>query len=93
MTEVPEMWTPEVAAPKVGKSPNWLREKARAGEIPHHRMGRTIMLTPGDVAEIIKNGAVPAGASSRRPRRKRTPPQKVTMLPSRPVDRDRRKSA
>lgn len=93
MTEPEEMWTPEVSAPKVGKSPNWLKEKARASEIPHHRMGRTIMFTPSDVAEIIENGAVPAGTPQRQPRRKRTPPQKVVMLPSRPVDRDRRKSA
>lgn len=93
MTEPEEMWTPEVAAPKVGKSPNWLKEKARAGEIPYHRIGRTIMFTPGDVAEIIENGAVPAGAPSRRPGRKRTLPQKVVMLQSRPVNRDRKKSA
>lgn len=83
------MWPPEIAGPKVGKSANWMKENARAGRIPCHRVGRTIMFTPSDVAEIIENGAVPVRSASRRPgRAKGKAAQKVTMLKSKPVGRD-----
>lgn len=88
MTEVSELWTPEEAAPKVRRTPYWLKDKARKGKIPFHRIGTTILFTPADVAEIIENGAVPAGANAARPSRsRRKPAAKVTQLRAKPVSR------
>jgi excisionase family DNA binding protein len=37
-----------------------VRCKIRAGEIPHHRMGGKIFLTPEDLAAYLEAAAVPA---------------------------------
>jgi excisionase family DNA binding protein len=37
-----------------------VRRKIRAGEIPHHRIGGKIFLTPEDLAAYLESAAVPA---------------------------------
>ena len=88
---IPRLHTPAEAAPLVGCTENWLRDKARIKAIPHHRPGGKIMFTDDDVEEIIRTCAVrpvPAtpeasAGSGRRPRGDRQPAQ-VPLLESRP---------
>jgi Helix-turn-helix domain len=72
----PVLYTPEEAAPITGKSDYWLKRKAGKGEIPHTRLGRTVMFSPADLSEIARNGArkpqaAPAAVTPIAGRRKR----------------------
>ncbi|WP_433242686.1 helix-turn-helix domain-containing protein [Actinomadura nitritigenes] len=40
---------PEDVAPIIGKSARWLKEQARAGRIPHRRVGRSYMFASEDI--------------------------------------------
>lgn len=74
---VPVLYSPEQAAewfPK--KTANWLRTQARNAAIPCTRMGRTIMFSEADLAEIARMSQQrpkpPATLTARTPRRRRT---------------------
>jgi len=56
MTEAPAVFTLSSAdaGELIGKTENWMKEKARAGTIPCTRIGRTIRFTPQQVAEIVR---------------------------------------
>jgi hypothetical protein len=54
----PVLYSPEEAeAILPGKTAHWLKRKAGKGEIPHTRLGRTIMFSPADLSEIARAGA------------------------------------
>lgn len=38
------------------KTPQWLVEKARAGKIPHTRLGQTICFTPKNLSDLLESG-------------------------------------
>lgn len=75
-------------------STRWVRQQVAARAIPHHRRGRAVRFTPGDIAEIRERmGAEPAVDPTRVPRlrlvradrtRPGTPPPSE---PQRPPDR------
>lgn len=75
---VPALYSPEQAAewfPR--KTANWLKARARAGVIPCTRMGRTIMFSEADLAEIARMGQQRPKAvqiSGRTPPRKQAAP-------------------
>jgi hypothetical protein len=57
----PVLYTPEQAADIMGDgsgalTANWFREKARKELIPCTRVGRVIMFSPEDLAEIARAG-------------------------------------
>lgn len=68
------LFTPEQAAVILsGETPravsgHWLREQIRDGRFPHTPMGRRLMLSRAQIAEIIRLCAEPA--TTRPPRRK-----------------------
>lgn len=56
MTEPPVIITYDAAegGALIKKTANWMLEHARAGTIPHSRIGQTIVFTPHHLAEIIR---------------------------------------
>lgn len=73
---VPVLYSPEQAAgwfPR--KTANWLKAQARKGAIPCTRLGRTIMFSDADLAEIARMGQQrpkPTALTARTPRRKQS---------------------
>jgi len=55
-SETPAVFTlsPAEAGELIGKTGNWMKDKARAGTIPCTRIGLTIRFTPAQVAEIVR---------------------------------------
>jgi excisionase family DNA binding protein len=51
------LYTPEQAAERLQVRPSWLRKKAAAGLVPHHRLGRHLRFSDADLAAIIRDGA------------------------------------
>ena len=49
-------YSPAEAGGLIGQTENWMKEKARAGLIPHSRIGRAIRFTPRQLAEIVRAG-------------------------------------
>lgn len=62
MSDAPVTYDAEKAGELIGQTANWMKEKARAGLIPHTRIGQKIRFTPQHLAEIIR-----AGEPKRRP--------------------------
>lgn len=56
-----KLFTPEEAAPLLGKTPNWVTEACTDGRIPCTYIGKSPRLTAGHIREI-------AAAGERRPR-------------------------
>lgn len=52
----PVMYDPEQAGPIVGHTANWMKIKARKNLIPCTRVGRKIMFTPQDLADLAAMG-------------------------------------
>lgn len=69
------MTAPPMGADDLGvllkHTPDWIRAEARAGRLPHHKVGKLYVFTPDDVAEILAATAV----STRPP----DPPEPVTV--------------
>jgi excisionase family DNA binding protein len=49
-------FTPEEAAPLLGKTANWIREACRDGRIPHTNVGKSPRLTADHIRQIRANG-------------------------------------
>lgn len=41
-------------SPLIGMSPDWIREQARRGKLPAHRLGRSWRFNPEEVIEATK---------------------------------------
>ena len=73
-------YTPEEAGPKVGQTAYWMKRKAQQKKIPSRKVGRKVLFTDDDIAEILQmfarrpDAAAVQTSSPRRPRR-RTAPQ------------------
>jgi len=73
------MYTPEEAAQILGRdsgalTANWFKEKARYGLIPCTRIGRAVLFTAEDLAEIARMGrqrTLPSGRPARPAARRR----------------------
>jgi predicted DNA-binding transcriptional regulator AlpA len=77
---------PELA-PIIRKSESWIYKQVAAGLLPHHRQGRSIYFTTGDVNAIFENAARPtkrAGAKRDKPAKRPAPPPEPAK-PSRPA--------
>lgn len=49
--------TPAQVAARLGKGKRWVEDQARAGKIPHRRIGRDIRFTEDDVAAFVASTA------------------------------------
>lgn len=56
MSEDPVYYNAEEAGRIVRQSANWMKTHARAGDIPFTRIGRTVLWTPQQLAEIGRRG-------------------------------------
>ena len=45
-------------ASRIGMSKAWVQERVTAKAIPHHRVGRYVRFSPGDIAAIERSTAV-----------------------------------
>lgn len=58
-------------------TPDWVRAEARAGRLPHHKIGKVYVFTPDDVEAILAATAVPVRPADppapATPRRRRLP--------------------
>lgn len=61
----PESFTACETAQIIRKSLSWVYKKVAAGELPHHRQGRTIYFTDGDIRQIFADAARPAKRRAR----------------------------
>lgn len=48
------------------KKPNWLKTQARAGRIPHTRLGKTICFSEQNLTDLIAQESRDAGSYGRR---------------------------
>lgn len=58
-----QMFRYAAAAEALGVSPNYLKERVRRGEIPHHKVGTYVRFTAEDIEEIrdlMRRGGDPA---------------------------------
>ncbi|MEV6737945.1 hypothetical protein AB0N14_13820 [Streptomyces sp. NPDC051104] len=53
-----KLFTPEEAAPLIGKSPNWIVEACQDSRIPHTRVGKSPRLTAAHIRWIQQQGEV-----------------------------------
>jgi hypothetical protein len=53
-----DLMTPEELAARLGKSADFWKKAARAGRVPHRRIGRSIAFTEEDAAQILENAKV-----------------------------------
>lgn len=53
-----KLFTPEEAAPLIGKSPNWIVEACQDARIPHTRVGKSPRLTAAHIRWIQQQGEV-----------------------------------
>lgn len=53
-----KLFTPEEAAPLIGKDPYWIRDACRDGRIPHTRVGKSPRLTAAHIRWIQQQGEV-----------------------------------
>lgn len=53
-----KLFTPEEAAPLIGKSPNWIIEACQDARIPHTRVGKSPRLTAAHIRWIQQQGEV-----------------------------------
>ena len=77
-TTVAEPLTLEGLANLLGRSADWWARKARKKEIPHFRVGKTIMFTADHVAQII-------AANEVQPKTGPTKPPAPAPAPSAPM--------
>lgn len=81
MSEAPVNYDADTAGGLIGKSGNWMKTQARAGNIPFIRVGRSMRWTPQHLSEILRAGEQKPRAAlvARAPARKRTAaaPQKL----------------
>jgi hypothetical protein len=85
-----EVYPPEVAGPKVGKTAYWMRRKAQQKLIPHRKIGQKLLFTDADLDDILRMflvrpvaaapAAAPAGKSRRKPAARPAPDQAVTLV-------------
>ncbi|HUR74402.1 MAG TPA: helix-turn-helix domain-containing protein [Sporichthya sp.] len=61
----PESFTACETAGIIRKSLSWVYKQVRAGNLPHHRQGRTIYFTDGDIRQIFDDAARPAKRHTR----------------------------
>lgn len=62
------------AARRLGRSEDWVRRSAQKGLLPHHKDGRYLRFTEGDIAEYLERtrvAPVEHMGRSRRSRRRR----------------------
>lgn len=52
-------------AERIGKSEDWVRRAANRGDIPHHRVSRSLCFTEEDLEEVKRLTAVPARSMGR----------------------------
>lgn len=57
--EVDTLLTPEELAAQVRKSPRWVKDEARAGRIPHVRVGRSFRFRPDAAEALLRPGGEP----------------------------------
>jgi hypothetical protein len=62
MSEAPVSYNAAQAGQIVGKSAYWMKAKARAGKIPHTRVGREYRWLPEHLNEILLQGEKKPGA-------------------------------
>jgi hypothetical protein len=67
----PLIYSPEQASVRLNglKKPNWLKTQARAGRIPHTRLGKTICFSEQNLADLIAQESRDAASYGRRTRR------------------------
>lgn len=53
-----KLFTPEEAAPLIGKTANWVRQACRDGSIPHTYVGKSPRLTATHIRWIQQQGEV-----------------------------------
>ena len=53
-----KLFTPEEAAPLIGKDPYWIRDACRDGRIPHTRVGKSPRLSAAHIRWIQQQGEV-----------------------------------
>lgn len=59
-------------AGRIGRTEDWVRRAANRGDLPHHRVGRSLRFTDQDVTDFLDMTAVPARSMGRsRPGRRR----------------------
>ena len=91
MTETPVSYDAAEAGKILHRSANWMKTQARAGKIPFSRLGRQMVWTPQQLAEILRAGEQKPRAvlTARHPARRRAVPGDATTLQARPQQRKR----
>lgn len=93
MTPVPVTFGAEEAGEIIGKSAWWMKDKARSGEIPYTRPGKTYRWTSEQLAEILQMYEQrPVSSESTPPRKTTRGPEDdgVPLLESKPPRQKRR---
>jgi len=73
----PLIYTPAQASKRLGcdangrpiKTENWLKTQARAGQIPHTRLGKTIAFSEQNLVDLVAQESRDAGSGGRKKRR------------------------
>jgi len=58
VTQLPDLYTPDDVAAKLGKTADYWLRQARAGKIPHRRIGASIRFTASDVTAYVESKKV-----------------------------------
>jgi len=58
----------KAASGMLGVPPTWLLAQARAGRIPHHRLGHYVRFNPDDLQEWLQENRIDMPANGFRPR-------------------------
>jgi excisionase family DNA binding protein len=57
----------KAASELLGVPPTWLLAQARAGRIPHHRLGHYVRFDPNDLSGWLAENRIVPGSDGRRP--------------------------
>lgn len=70
MSAPADLLTPAQAAERLQVPESWVRDKARAGTIPHRRIGKHLRFSLADVEAIVRDGERQPTARVVRPARR-----------------------
>ena len=67
----PLIYDPAQASARLNglKTANWLKTQARAGQIPHTRLGKTIAFSEQNLVDLVAQESRDAGSGGRKKRR------------------------